>query len=122
MPVEPFWAELTATVVFWLPVQYRVPCHSTEIDQLCSKVTLKNEGDSEVSYNVFDWKLQYPSGDIKDPTITGGDALNHGEIAPGGTARGDVCFEDDGGNGQYILISEGLFTFSSERGAWITKR
>lgn len=40
-------------------------------DQLCSKVTLKNEGDSEVSYNVFDWKLQYPSGDIKDPTITG---------------------------------------------------
>lgn len=91
-------------------------------DRLCSKVTIQNDGDSEVSYNVFDWKLQYPSGDIKDPTISSGDSLNHGEIAPGGTAEGEVCFEDAGEEGQYILISEGLFSFSSERGAWITER
>lgn len=91
-------------------------------NSLCSTVVLKNNGDSEVSYNIFDWKLQYPSGDIKDPTLAGGDSLNHGEIAPGGTAEGDVCFEDDGEDGQYILISEGLFSFSSERGAWITER
>lgn len=98
------------------------PKNDTFGNRLCSKVVLKNDGDSEVSYNVFDWKLQYPSGDIKDPTLASGDSLNHGEIAPGGTAEGDVCFEDDGEDGQYILISEGLFSFSSERGAWVTKR
>lgn len=89
---------------------------------LCSKVALKNDGDSEISYNALDWELQYPSGDIKNHTISGSDSLNSGEIAPGGTAEGNVCFKDDGDNGQYILISEGLFSFSSERGAWITKR
>lgn len=98
------------------------PKNDTFGNLVCSKVVLKNDGDSEVSYNVFDWKLQYPSGDIKDQSISGGDSLNSGEIAPGGTAEGDVCFEDNGEDGQYILISEGLFSFSSERGAWITER
>lgn len=98
------------------------PKNDTFGNLLCSSVKLKNDGDSEVSYNVFDWKLQYPSGDIKDPTISDGDSLSHGEIAPGGTAKGEVCFEDDGDDGRYILISEGLFSFSSERGAWITER
>lgn len=98
------------------------PKNDTFGNLLCSMVVLKNDGDSEVTYNVFDWKLQYPSGDIKDPTISDGDSLNHGEIAPGGTAEGNVCFEDDGDEGQYILISEGLFSFSSERGVWITER
>lgn len=98
------------------------PKNDTFGNLLCSKVALKNDGDSEVAYNVFDWKLQYPSGDIKTQSISGGDSLNSGEIAPGGTAEGNVCFEDDGDEGQYILISEGLFSFSSERGVWITER
>lgn len=98
------------------------PKNDTFGNLLCSKVVLKNDGDSEVSYNALDWELQYPSGDIKNHTISGGDSLSSGEIAPGGTAEGSVCFKDDGDNGQYILISEGLFSFSNERGAWITNR
>lgn len=90
--------------------------------RLCSKVSIENNSDTEVQYSTFDWKLQYPSGDIKEPTISSDDTLNHGEIAPGGTAEGNVCFEEAGEDGQYVLISERLLSFSSERGAWITER
>src|SRR5699024_8587250 len=90
--------------------------------RLCSKVSIENNSDTEVQYSTFDWKLQYPSGDIKEPTISSDDTLNHGEIAPGGTAEGNVCFEEAGEDGQYVLISERLLRFSSERGAWISER
>lgn len=90
--------------------------------QLCSKVTIKNDGDSQVSYNAIDWKLQYPSGDMKDTTLSGEDPLNHGDIAPGGSADGKLCFEDTGESGKYALISEDMFSFSSERAVWITER
>jgi len=98
------------------------PRNDTFGERLCSKVSIENDGDTTVQYNTLDWKLQYPSGDIKDPSISGGDTLNHGEIAPGGTAEGEICFEEDGGDGQYVLFSEGLLSFSSERAAWITER
>lgn len=91
-------------------------------NQLCSKVTIKNDGDTQVSYNIYDWSLQYPSGDIKDPTAPNENSLSHGDIAPGGSAQGSVCFDDTGHSGQYVLISDDLFSFSSERAVWITKR
>jgi hypothetical protein len=90
--------------------------------QLCSKVTIKNDGDSEVSYNAYDWRLQYPSGDMKDTTLSGEDPLHSGDIAPGGSADGNLCFEDTGDTGKYALISEDVFSFSSERAVWITER
>ena len=90
--------------------------------QLCSKVTIKNDGDSEVSYNAIDWKLQYPSGDMKDTTLSGEDPLSYGDIAPGGSADGNLCFDDTGEKGKYALISDDLFSFNSERAVWITER
>lgn len=89
--------------------------------QLCSKVTIKNDGASTARYNAFDWKLQYPSGDTKETSVSGEDPLYSGEIAPGGEATGSVCYDDTGESGKYVLINEEAFDFSNERAAWINE-
>ena len=41
----------------------------------------------------------------------------------GGTTSGDVCFETpDPAPGQYVVLYEPSFYFSSERGAWSNNR
>ena len=56
-----------------------------------------------------------------NPTFGGTeDDLGSGELAPGGTASGDVCFEGGAEPGQYALIYEA--TFSSDRAVWVNNR
>ncbi len=33
---------------------------------MCTSVTYDNKSDKTVSFNEFDWKLQLPSGEVKD--------------------------------------------------------
>lgn len=60
------------------------------------EITIKNNSDSEISYNTFDWELQDSSGDIQNVTAAtfGVDgALGSGNLASGGTKSGFLVFE-----------------------------
>jgi hypothetical protein len=97
------------------------PGDATLGSTLCTTATMENGSDETVDFNAFDWKLQAPSGTILNTGFTGSDdQLSSGQIAPGGTASGDVCFDgamDE--SGQYIVIYEPIFSFFSDRAAWI---
>jgi hypothetical protein len=91
---------------------------------LCTNVTIVNNGDDAQSFNPFDYKLQDPAGASRDTTLGGSDTLlNSGELAPGGTVTGDVCFDNPtGAAGQYALIYAPSFSFSNERAVWVNNR
>jgi hypothetical protein len=92
-------------------------------ETLCTTVTYNNQSDRPSAFNGgFDWKLQGPSGAILSPTITGSDnLLSAGELAPGGNTTGDVCFDAPQGtpSGQYVVLLDPTFSFSSDRIAWL---
>lgn len=91
---------------------------------LCSTVSLTNNSDETIDFNGFDWKMQEPGGTILDPSFMGSDnTLSGGQIAPGGTTSGDVCFDSKGAkSGTYVMLYEPIFSFFSDRGAWINER
>jgi hypothetical protein len=92
---------------------------------LCTDVTIENKGTKQASFNtLFDWKLQDPSGTTKSASVVGADNfLGAGEIAPGGTANGDVCFDSPQGapSGTYVVLFDPTFRLSSDRIGWINK-
>ena len=90
-------------------------------ETLCAPVTLKNNSDETVDFNMFDWKLQDPSGTIRNTGITGSDnQISTGQIAPGGTTSGDVCFDGEAtATGTYVVLYEPFF---ADRGAWVNER
>lgn len=85
----------------------------------CAGVTYANGGEDEVRLSPFDWKLQTPTGTVLNPSPWGSDdQLPYGEVAAGGSAQGDVCFEidvEDGG--ELKLIYEPSF-WSDDRLTW----
>lgn len=89
----------------------------------CTAVIVENGSDETIDFNLMDWKMQSPGGTIANATFTGSDdILTGGQIAPGGTTKGDVCFEAEGAEeGQYVVLYEPIFSFFSDRGAWINK-
>lgn len=99
------------------------PGDATLGETLCTTATYNNQSGEPSSFNGgFDWKLQGPSGAILSPTLIGSDnLLSAGELAPGGTITGDVCFDAPQGtpSGQYIVLLDPTFSFSSDRIAWL---
>jgi hypothetical protein len=98
------------------------PGDDTFGDTLCTTTTYANGTGSAASFSLIDWKLQDPNGTILSTGIVGSDdALSTGEIAPGGSATGDVCFNAPQGNpsGQYVVLYEPSFSFTSQRIAWL---
>lgn len=91
---------------------------------LCTEINLSNNSEETVDFSAYDWKLQAPSGTIGNVTLSGSDRqLSTGEIAPGGTATGDVCFDaTTAESGQYVVLYEPIFSFFSDRGAWVSNR
>ncbi|ETT24137.1 protein of unknown function DUF1942 [Rhodococcus rhodochrous ATCC 21198] len=92
---------------------------------LCTTVTINNGGDDPADFADFDWKLQDPAGAIRDTWITGRpNLLGYGDVAPGGTATGEVCFDNRAGSppGQYVVLYDPSFDFSSDRIGWINQR
>lgn len=74
----------------------------------CAEVSYRNTGSTQVPFNMFDWKLQNPAGAITDVTIGGDNTLSSGQLAPGGTTSGQVCFDArDGQSGAYTLTYNG---------------
>jgi hypothetical protein len=92
---------------------------------LCTAVTIKNAGDKPANFHDWDWKLQDPAGAIRSTSYTGrAGQLSYGEVATGGTVTGDVCFDNPPGSppGQYIVLNDPSFDFSSDRIGWINQR
>jgi hypothetical protein len=89
---------------------------------LCTSVTIVNNGKDQDSYNALDWKLQDPAGAAVSTGFVGSDnALNSGDLAPGGTASGDVCFDNKSPKkGQYVLLYQGN-VFINDRLAWLNQ-
>ena len=88
---------------------------------LCTEVTIKNESNKPARFSsVWDWKLQNPSGTIRDASLFGTEnGLSSGEVAPGGTATGDVCFENQVDPGTYVVLLDPTIRLSSDRIGWI---
>jgi len=79
-------------------------------------VKVENRDDQAKPYNLFDWSLQTPSGQVIDPTIYLGDGgLQSGDLVPGGSATGKIAF--DAPAGQYYVIYK-PDAFDSARGIW----
>ena len=89
--------------------------------QTCSTVTYTNTGTTQESFNALDWKLQNPNGAAVTTSFGGTDnQLNSGDLAPGGTQTGDVCFDaKTTAPGQYVLLYAPGFSSDAPRGAWL---
>lgn len=90
---------------------------------LCTSVSYRNGTAGTVPFDGFDWTLQDPDGRVRSPTFGGsGATLSSGELAPGETVAGVVCFEDRGGAaGRYAVLYQGP-TAPGERIAWLHTR
>lgn len=84
----------------------------------CTDVTYRNTGSGTASFNIWDWKLQDPAGAIRRISLGSDNDLSSGELAPGGTVSGQVCFDaKSGAQGTWTVIYEGGI-FGSENLSW----
>ena len=88
---------------------------------LCSTVTIKNDTGKSQDYNVFDFKIQTPSGDVSSTsTLNLSSTLASGTLVTGGTKTGTVCTDNaTGAKGQYVIIYK-PGAFSSDRAVWLS--
>ena len=109
--------QVTSTPLTEVKPQY------SDSSYLCTTVTYLNGGKDSASFNTFDWKLQDPQGASRDATFGGSDkTLNSGDLAPGGTASGDVCFDDPtGASGTYKVIYNAS-VWNDEKATWANQR
>ncbi len=84
---------------------------------LCSPVTVANHALATKDVGPLEWKLQQPNGLVEGLGITG--TLQPGQIAPGGTATGTVCFPDTGQSGSFIMLWQPLGR--AGRGVWLLR-
>lgn len=69
-------------------------------------VTISNDGDSEISYNPYNFEMQNSQGQIKDQaftTVNTDTALHDGKLAAGGTVSGTIAFEQPVGDTNLVL-------------------
>jgi len=85
---------------------------------VCTAVKLVNRDDVAQSYNIFSWKLQDSAGGVKNSSLTGDSLLSSGEVAPGGTTQGNVCYDAPTALGQTLVVWEPDFS-SKDRALWI---
>jgi len=85
---------------------------------ICAAVSIKNHNSSTISYNDLYWTLQTPSGEVVDTNFSASPDLGSGNIIGGGTASGNVCFDDPGQSGKYVGIYK-PDPFSAARGIWL---
>lgn len=75
-------------------------------------VAIENDGDKEITYNPYDFKMKNSNGQIEDPTFTIVDSdtsLSSGELSPGGNVSGSIVFEQEIGDEELQLIFEADF-------------
>lgn len=80
-------------------------------------VSIENNGDDEISYNPFNFKMQNSNGQIEDQGLTIIDsdtALSSGDLAPGGDVSGTLAFEQEIDDDGLELIFEPGFWSTDE--------
>lgn len=85
---------------------------------ICGDVTIRNRDSRSQRYSMFDFRLQTPGGDVRDATIATGQTLDSGDLIPGGSKTGKVCWEDPQQPGQHIVIWKPDL-FNADRGIWL---
>ncbi|MFZ2118138.1 MAG: hypothetical protein WAU83_16790, partial [Pseudonocardiaceae bacterium] len=86
---------------------------------LCSDVTIVNISNKSQDYNVFDFKVQTPSGDVGSTSAQSfAGTLDSGTLVTGGRKAGKVCSNNTGAKGQYVFIYKPN-AFESDRGIWL---
>lgn len=81
-------------------------------------VKYKNDGKENISYNPYDFKMKNSKGQIISQsftTVNQKDALNSGDLAPGGEIEGTIAFEEPKGDKGLVLQYTGnIFNSNSE--------
>lgn len=80
-------------------------------------VTIENRGNSNLSYNPYDFKMQNSQGQQESMTFTTIDQdteLNSGELIPGGKISGTITFEQPKGDTGLTLIYNNSIWSSKE--------
>lgn len=85
---------------------------------LCAAVTIRNQNRTTYFFNDFNMTLRPPKGNVTALNFTAKHALEDGFIAPGGVAKGNICFDYFGETGQYVAMYTPR-AFSSIRGIWL---
>ena len=86
-----------------------------------ASVTVLNRDDKTQTYNMFDWKIQTPNGQVIDPTFSiDNNQVNSGDLVSGGSVSGTVTFEVGSTKGQYFIIYK-PDPFDAARGIWGVK-
>lgn len=88
-------------------------------NQACTNVAYSNGSKETISFNVFDWKLQLPTGEVLDAfdSAAAPGSLGSGDLIAGGKKTGRVCYET-AVKGQHVLIYKPSF-WSEARGIWL---
>jgi hypothetical protein len=85
---------------------------------LCAAVTIRNQNKTTYFFNDFNMTLRPPKGDVTVLNFTAKHALEDGFIAPGGVARGNICFDYFGQSGRYVAMYSPRAR-SPIRGIWL---
>ncbi len=75
-------------------------------------ITIENNGEKDISYNPFNFKMKNSNGQIEDVAFTTVDSdtsLSSGELAPGGNVSGTLAFEQPIDDPELQLIFEASF-------------
>lgn len=106
----------TATVT---AARFRQSISAFEDDgYLVADVTVVNRDDRAQPYNLFDWKLQTPSGQVISPTFTSlPNAMGSGDLIQGGTVSGPVVWQIGAAKGTFTVIYK-PDPFDAARGLW----
>jgi hypothetical protein len=85
---------------------------------LVADVTIVNRDAKTQPYNIFDWRLQTPDGQVIDPTyISDPVQIGSGDLIKGGKVGGKVAWEIGAAKGDFFVIYKPDFA-NSDRGIW----
>jgi hypothetical protein len=104
----------TAVTATWS----RSPAGALGSASICAAVKIVNHRSSTINYNAVLWSLQSPNGAVVRANVGVTGDLGSGDLVAGGTAEGNVCFDDLGQAGTFV----GSYmpdVFNPTRGIWL---
>ena len=85
---------------------------------LVVEVNVFNRDEEAQPFNLLDWRLQTPNGQILDPTFSSAEGtLSAGDLIEGGEVSGKVIFEIGAATGDFFVIYK-PDPFDAARGLW----
>lgn len=96
---------------------------------LCVRASVHDGGRAPLPYGPVDWAVRSPSGVVEHPFRMADNALlTRGQLVPGDSVRGQICFEEPGQAGLYVLTysargrhNRGATGSHSPRGVWLMR-